>query len=366
MRKKMRKKMRKLTALLLMGIMLIFCVSADAFAMSNGNIFRWYQSITGNQTDGEYLTKILGLTDVTRESVIETIEENWTEGLKYSEASYSTNHNDEASCVNYGKKQYEGREQRGYGYNCTGFVASVLYYANGGSREDALDKMNEIYLPLKQGRSYRNQSAFTDGTGWYYFFSGEQYTAEGKVSVPKTKIYYIGETGGPDSIQSKLKIADMEGVLKEGYLLFFWPSTGWDCHIGIYAGKDENGVYEMYHAAGRGDHNGVTLTEAVTRSPALSEGASYLYIVPLPEEEKLTGWQEVDGKRVHFYDNGSMTFRWYKEGEDWYYFDPYTGEMATGLKWIGKERYYFLPDGRMARYIMVGNLIFDKNGVCVR
>ena len=148
----------------------------------------------------------------------------------------------------------------------------------------AMAGMSLFYLPLKQGRSYNNQTAFTDATGWYYFFDGEQYTSEGKVEQQKTRIYFMADTSGAEGIQNALRSAAVQGKLKKGYPIFFWPSSGYDCHVGIYAGRDpETGNYMMYHAVGKGTHSGVKITEHITLSQAVSEGASYLYIIPLPE-----------------------------------------------------------------------------------
>lgn len=40
-------------------------------------------------------------------------------------------------------------------------------------------------------------------------------------------------------------------------------------------------------------------------SQVTCEGPSYVYIVPLPDEE-LVGWQEIDGYRYYFTDEGQM------------------------------------------------------------
>ena len=288
---------KRISALILAVLLLVFMspaetaaaeekgvYSSDPAMVTNGNKLFWYCRIKEDREDGEYFTKLLGLNNVTRQSVIRTVRENWKDGLKYGEANYSLSHWKADTCVNCSGKQLFGREKSGYGYNCTGFVASVLYYANGGTADSAMADMTDIYLPLKQGRSYRNQSAFTDGTGWYYFFDGEQYTSKGKVEQQKTRIYFMGDTSGAQGIQNALRTAAVQGKLKKGYLIFFWPSGGYDCHVGIYAGRDpETGNYMMYHAVGKGTHSGVKITEHITLSQAVSEGASYLYIIPLPE-----------------------------------------------------------------------------------
>ena len=175
-------------------------VSAE-MQMLQGRFYSWGQRISADTTDGEYLTENLGMDKVTRQSVIRTIEENWTEGLKYSEASYSVEHQNTASCVNYGNRQYKGHEQKGYGYNCTGFVASVLYYANGGEEKNACSNMKALYEPLQ-----KRTGSFTNGTGWYnYIASGQK---EGSSGTPRTNVYYMGEVTDPDSLQSALSAAE--------------------------------------------------------------------------------------------------------------------------------------------------------------
>lgn len=313
------------------------------------NSLEWKCRITGDVTEGEYLTKLLGMGEVTRQSVMETLRANWDEGLFYHGSAYSTTHNDPASCVNFGSRQYMGRERKGYGYNCTGFVASVLYYANGGSTEDALHKMKDLYRPLSRGGS------FTDGTGWYYFLEN------------KVKVFYPGEVTDVESIQTVMGAADREGKLREGYILFFWPSTGWDCHFGIYAGKGTDGVYRMYHAAGT-LHSGVKMNSSIDLTPVTSEGPSYMYVIPLPDEEGEVpvgepGWQKTGGKQYHFYRTGKMTFGWFTEKGEWYFFDPATGEMAVGWREVSGKRYYFLENGRMARNCMYGVSILGPDGV---
>jgi len=329
------------------------CISAGIPGDSGLN---WSDRIKTDETEGAYLTRLLGMDQVTRQSVIRTIEENWTEGLNYNNSAYAVNHEDAAMCTNYSGRQMSGREKKDYGYNCTGFVASVLYYANGGTTENALENMNELYRSLKQGRS------FTDGTAWYYFFDREIQTEEGKTA--KTNIYAMGEVTDANSLQTLLKWADMEGKLKEGYLLYFWPSSGWDCHLGVYAGKSEDGLYMMYHAAGKGEHFGVELEKSITMSQATCEGPSYVYIVPLPDEE-LVGWQEIRGRRYHYFEQEKKTLRWYKEDEDWYYFDPDSGEMCTGWQEIDGYRYYFTDEGQMLSVAMVGPYCIDRFGVCM-
>ena len=318
----------------------------------------WKCRITEDVTEGEYLTMLLGMDQVTRQSVMETLRTNWDGGLQYHRSAYSTTHDDPASCVNYGSRQYVGRERKDYGYNCTGFVASVLYYANGETEEDALAKMKECFRPLSRGGS------FTDGTGWYYYLAEKQNEPESG----RAKVYYLGEAQDAASMQPMLDAAERSGKVREGYILFFWPSTGWDCHFGIYAGKTADGIHQMYHAAGT-YHSGVKMNSSIDLTAVTSEGPSYMYVIPLPDAEGEhprgePGWQVLDGQRVHFYPSGKMTLGWYKEDDVWYYMDPETGVLTTGWREIGGNQYYFCKDGSMAENCMYGAQIIDENGVC--
>lgn len=343
----------------------------------------WRLRIDADVEEGEYFTVMLGMDQVTRQSVVETLQANWDLGLQYHAAAYSTTHEDPASCVNYGGHQYVGRERQDYGYNCTGFAASVLYYANGGTEEDALAKMKELYRPLAHGGS------FTDGTGWYYYLAEEHDAfptevggltekdddASSRVNRPekrsdhvRVKVNYLGETQDEAAMQIALTEAEKAGKVKAGDVLFFWPSTGWDCHFGIYAGKDGEGVHRMYHAAGM-YHRGVKMNASIDLTPVTSEGPSYMYVIPLPDAEEEhprgePGWQTLDAQSVYYYNNGKMALGWLKTEGEWYYLDPETGAMTTGWREIGGQKYYFCSDGRMARNCMYGLQIVDADGVC--
>ena len=50
----------------------------------------WKCRITEDVTEGEYLTMLLGMDQVTRQSVMETLRANWDSGLQYHSSAYST------------------------------------------------------------------------------------------------------------------------------------------------------------------------------------------------------------------------------------------------------------------------------------
>ncbi len=60
-----------------------------------------------------------------------------------------------------------------------------------------------------------------------------------------------------------------------------------------------------------------------------------------------TGKQAIDGNTYYFSINGAMTTGWQKIGGKKYYFAPKDGKMYTGKKKIGKSYYYFAKKGEM-------------------
>lgn len=360
----MKTKMRRRIIIALILSMFILLV-ADAAP----EVHAWSPWILEDITEGEYLTKNLGMNQVTRQSVIRTIRENWTEGLKYGQTRYyGMSLSNPGPCVNYVDRQYEGNERSRCGYNCSGFVASVLYYANGGSKENALSNMENLYLPLKQGRTLGKQSSFVDSSGWYYYFTGVRYTPSGTMSVPKTKVYYLGQVSGGEDIQKAMNKAEKEGKLKEGYMVYFWPIYDTDCHASIYGGKDENGVHQIYHSIGRGWHNGVWVDADIALSPAISSNASYLYVVPMLEEENeyylaVTAGSKRDGSRL----NGlpvQVGVSTDKDGSSWTTVTAKTGyftDLPTGKSVVTAAN---SPGGIRREKVTLGDLeIPAKDGV---
>ena len=379
---------------------LVFCfiisgpMSVNASTLSGGNRFQvlwWRQDITTNYTGGKYISQLLGLNNLTADKMIETIKKNWKKGLKYSTAQYVGTFWKDGTCVNYGTKQYSGYSYTGYGYNCTGFVASVLYYANGGKKENALAKMDRQFLQLKQGREASSQTRFTDGSGWYYFFNGEQHTPEVKQrTIEKTKIYYAGVVSTAQDIQRQLDLQAKKGHLKAGYIIYFWPVGGTDCHLGIYAGKSKKGVHRMYHAFGKGTHMGVSLSSDVALSPVVTDDSSYLYIVPLPDtpvkpeykSEWVKGkWYNSDGTQTRPYtlswkknSNGRWVEdtsgwcpkkRWLRINGKWYYFTGQGYCIKSGWRKIGGKKYYISAGGyAVTGWKKIGKkrYYFDKKG----
>lgn len=58
------------------------------------------------------------------------------------------------------------------------------------------------------------------------------------------------------------------------------------------------------------------------------------------------GWQEIDGKRYYFGDDGKMQTSFTNIGGDIYYLDE-GGQPLTGDVFIGENRYHFSDEGVM-------------------
>ena len=336
---------------------------------TDGIRLEWDQEITGDIEDGEYLTDNLGMYGVTRRKVLQTVRDNWTKGLRYSSAIYKSAIREGWKCVNYGTRQYSGSEASGYGYNCSGFVASVLYYANGGTREDAYARMSRLYQPLIRGRRTGQQSSFADSSGWYYYFNGQQYNPDGTTGqVPRTKLYYAGIVKTSADVGTHLDRLEKAGKLKAGYIVYFWPTGYTDCHVGVYAGKTDQGVHMMYHAIGKGTYKGISIDRDIALTPVIPEFDSYLYILPLPDgttdEEKADAgewingwWYGKDPNYLYLH-----TASWRKDKKGWWYGDD-SGWYAK-KKWekIDGRWYYFNEKGYMAENEWRRGYWLDKNG----
>lgn len=62
------------------------------------------------------------------------------------------------------------------------------------------------------------------------------------------------------------------------------------------------------------------------------------------EGERVTGWQEIEGKRYLFLSDTSMFTGWYTDGNNKYYLNT-NGAMQTGWKEINGNYYYFSSEG---------------------
>ncbi|HHD2593145.1 TPA: cell wall-binding protein [Clostridium perfringens] len=74
------------------------------------------------------------------------------------------------------------------------------------------------------------------------------------------------------------------------------------------------------------------------------ENNNWYYIL---NNEKITGWKEIDDNWYHFNSEGIMETGWQFINGDWYYLKS-NGPMATGWQFINNDWYYLKPNGPMA------------------
>ncbi|HFD0308528.1 TPA: cell wall-binding protein [Clostridium perfringens] len=74
------------------------------------------------------------------------------------------------------------------------------------------------------------------------------------------------------------------------------------------------------------------------------ENNNWYYIL---NNEKITGWKEIDDNWYHFNSEGIMETGWQFINGDWYYLKP-NGPMVTGWQFINNDWYYLKSNGPMA------------------
>ena len=74
------------------------------------------------------------------------------------------------------------------------------------------------------------------------------------------------------------------------------------------------------------------------------ENNNWYYIL---NNEKITGWKEIDDNWYHFNSEGIMETGWQFINGDWYYLKS-NGPMATGWQFINNDWYYLKSNGPMA------------------
>jgi len=181
---------------------------------------------------------------------------NWNRGLHYNGAKYyGLNSGNVGTNINYNfktKTQYKLREKDGYGYNCTGVVTSVLYYASKTKKS-----FGKYYKRLIDGQGI---GKICNGFYWWYFFNNYN-----------VKKYCAGRVSNKDDVNRVLNKAP---DLQTGYVIYFSPTVrGGDCHLGFYWGKDHNGDHMMRHCIWRG-------FEWSNAFPG-ARGTYDLYVIPL-------------------------------------------------------------------------------------
>lgn len=73
------------------------------------------------------------------------------------------------------------------------------------------------------------------------------------------------------------------------------------------------------------------------------ENNNWYYIL---NNEKITGWKDIDDNWYHFNSEGIMETGWQFINGDWYYLKS-NGPMATGWQFINDDWYYLKPNGPM-------------------
>lgn len=74
------------------------------------------------------------------------------------------------------------------------------------------------------------------------------------------------------------------------------------------------------------------------------ENNNWYYIL---NNEKITGWKEIDDNWYHFNSEGIMETGWQFINDDWYYLKP-NGPMVTGWQFINNDWYYLKSNGPMS------------------
>lgn len=181
---------------------------------------------------------------------------NWNKGLHYNGAVYhGLNYGNVGTNINYNfatNTQYKYRDKAGYGYNCTGVVTSVMYYASKTEKS-----IPEFYDRLIEGGSL---GKICNGFVWWNF-----------INKYKVKKYCAGRVSNSKDTN---KVLNKDKRIKKGYMIYFSPTVrGGDCHLGFYWGTDSKGNHMMRHSIWRGFEWSAAFPGA--------RGTYDLYVIPL-------------------------------------------------------------------------------------
>ncbi|MBE6017651.1 MAG: N-acetylmuramoyl-L-alanine amidase family protein [Lachnospiraceae bacterium] len=131
-------------------------------------------------------------------------------------------------------------------------------------------------------------------------------------------------------------------VDEDGYRYYYRDSkmvTGWQTIDGKRYYFDPD-TYYMYTGICEIDGEDYFLgVDGAAASGWAREDRTY-YSTDLGPKATETTWYYTDS-------NGALQYGWKKLSGNWYYFDPDTGEMATGFFWIDGADYYFNASGVM-------------------
>lgn len=87
----------------------------------------------------------------------------------------------------------------------------------------------------------------------------------------------------------------------------------------------------------------ISLEKTDLKNGWVHENNNWYYIL---NNEKITGWKDIDDNWYHFNSEGIMETGWQFINGDWYYLKS-NGPMATGWQFINDDWYYLKPNGPM-------------------
>lgn len=208
-----------------------------------------------------YLDEALGFERYNALKTVKTyFDANWNEGLHYNGAIYhGLNSYKVGTNINYNfetNTQYKYRDAKGYGYNCTGVVTSVMYYASGTKKS-----IPEFYEDLINGKGI---GRICNGFAWWDFFN--------RHNVKKYCAGRVSNNADVDRVLNKAR------DLQTGYVIYFSPTVrGGDCHLGFYWGTNSKGNHMMRHCIWRGFEWSKAFPGA--------RGTYDLYLIPLSQKK---------------------------------------------------------------------------------
>ena len=208
-----------------------------------------------------YLDEALGFDKYNAlKTVNDYFNANWNKGLHYNGAIYhGLNSYKVGTNINYNfetNTQYKYRDAKGYGYNCTGVVTSVMYYASGTKKS-----IPDFYEDLINGKGL---GRICNGFAWWDYFN--------RHNVKKYCAGRVSNNADVDRVLNKAR------DLKTGYVIYFSPTVrGGDCHLGFYWGTNSKGNHMMRHCIWRGFEWSKAFPGA--------RGTYDLYLIPLSKKK---------------------------------------------------------------------------------
>ena len=211
-------------------------------------------------------------------------------------------------------------------------------------------------------------TGFKTISGKTYYFDPDGFLQTGLLAF-QNGFYFADDTGAVVKNSWKKYDGDWYYFGSDGKAV-----TGWFQQSGIWYYMNAGGVmvtgeYEISGKIHVFNNSGVWLGEKTVKNGWVQENGYWYYY----QNDKavvgkqqiggkwyafrndgimLTGWidQTLSGGTVNKYyanSDGTLCFGWKQVNGTWYYFDPGSGIMQTGLKTIGGKLYAFTDDGEM-------------------